>query len=477
MVSPKSSLAVSLALVVFVCLVGTSATAMLIVERGATGTFELSPGQQALLRTQLLASLGLISLASLLMTLAVIRRMLAPVRQLAVALESAAPGQPQPQIPQNLPGRELQHLADATRRMLQQTALASANAKDAETALARRAQSVDRLLEFSQTVQGAGQSEQVYTALAHYLERELGLAGIAILTYEADAVPAVQVRAVQPSAIANPQSPLADLDVTLCPCLRQNLAKQFAPDNSPIRCAIDRSLLLPVTAPAYCIPFHIGSSIQGVAHMALPEKQQWDEQRRALAQTYVNAAVSSLISLHLLEQAEKQSLTDSLTGLYNRHSMERLLQREVALAERHHHAMSLVMIDLDHFKQVNDVHGHAAGDHMLRALADCVRMTLRKTDLAFRYGGDELVIALPQTQLAQAQQVVQKLRQAFAAVDFSHAITGLDRPPTLSIGVAQRAAPHTLALPALLAAADQALYDAKAANRNCVRIYQPPEAA
>jgi diguanylate cyclase (GGDEF)-like protein len=105
-------------------------------------------------------------------------------------------------------------------------------------------------------------------------------------------------------------------------------------------------------------------------------------------------------------------------------------------------------------------------------------MTLRKTDLAFRYGGDEFVIALPTTPLSQAQQVVAKLRQAFAAVDFSSAIAHLDQQPTLSIGIAERSvAQNILTLPALLAAADQALYEAKNANRNCVRTYQPPQAA
>ena len=105
-------------------------------------------------------------------------------------------------------------------------------------------------------------------------------------------------------------------------------------------------------------------------------------------------------------------------------------------------------------------------------------MTLRKTDLAFRYGGDEFVIALPQTPIAQAQQVVQKLRQAFAAIDFSDAIANLEHQPTLSIGVAERSkATHVLTLPALLGAIDAALYDAKSDNRNCVRIYQPQRAA
>jgi two-component system cell cycle response regulator len=114
---------------------------------------------------------------------------------------------------------------------------------------------------------------------------------------------------------------------------------------------------------------------------------------------------------------------------------------------------------------------------MLRAFADCVRITLRKTDLAFRYGGDEFVIALPQTPIAQAQQVVQKLRQAFAAVDFSSAIAHLEQQPTLSIGVAERSAPQNLlTLPSIMSAADAALYDAKNANRNCVRVYEPKAA-
>jgi diguanylate cyclase (GGDEF)-like protein len=148
------------------------------------------------------------------------------------------------------------------------------------------------------------------------------------------------------------------------------------------------------------------------------------------------------------------------------------MQREVALAERHTLPLSVVMIDMDKFKEVNDGHGHAAGDHLLKAFADCVRITLRKTDLAFRYGGDEFVIALPQTGMAQAVQVVHKLRQAFASVDFSHAIAHLEHHPTLSIGVVERSVPQNIVtLQNLLAAADQALYEAKAANRNCVKVY------
>ena len=342
--------------------------------------------------------------------------------------------------------------------------------------LADRARTMDRLLEFSHTIQGAGRVDQIFSTLCHFLQIELELSGIAILTHETDPGPAVQVRAAAPSEFL-PRT-VSEFDPALCPCLRQCQPRVFRAGDAPVRCTIDQYLNLPCSHEAYCIPFNVGRQTQVVIHMLLPHEQQWTEERRQLAQTYANTAQSSLTSLHLLAEAEKQSMTDALTGLFNRRSLERLLTREVALAERHQQPLSIVMIDVDLFKQVNDAHGHAAGDHLLRTFADCVRITLRKTDLAFRYGGDEFVIALPQTPLAQAQQVVHKLRQAFASVDFSFAIANLQAQPTLSIGLAERStALNLLTVPTLLCAADQALYEAKSISRDCVRTYQPPKAA
>jgi diguanylate cyclase (GGDEF)-like protein len=340
----------------------------------------------------------------------------------------------------------------------------------ARLAMDARSATVDRLLDFSQTVQGAGRPEQIFPALSHGLQVELGLAGVVIAAAEAEGLPSIHVRSVWPPTLLRADRPIEQMDHALCPCLRQNLPRTFCAGGSPVRCAIDASLNLSIPADrhaAYCIPFTIGRKTQVLVHMLLPEGQEWDEDRRQIAQTYVNTASSSLITLHHLAEAEKQSLTDGLTGLYNRRSMESLLQREVALAERYAQPLSVVMIDMDLFKEVNDAHGHAAGDHLLRAFADCVRMTLRKTDLAFRYGGDEFVIALPQTPIGQAEQVVHKLRQAFAAVDFSDAIAHLEKHPTLSIGVAERSVPDNLvSLPAIMQAADAALYEAKNASRN-----------
>jgi diguanylate cyclase (GGDEF)-like protein len=344
--------------------------------------------------------------------------------------------------------------------------------------LAQRTRTVDRLLEFSQTVQGVGKADQVFATLAHFLRVELNLAGIVVIASDPEQTPSIQAKASWPDNVLCPEKLISEMDGALCPSLRQNLPRQFKNDGAPVRCVVDQCMTLDAQHPAFCIPFNIGRKVQVLVHMLLPVGEVWVESRRQLAQTYCNTACSTLMSLHLLNEAEQQSMTDALTGLYNRRSMEQLMQREVALAERHGHPLSVVMIDMDKFKEINDAHGHAAGDYLLKAFADCVRITLRRTDLAFRFGGDEFLIALPQTPLTMAQQVVQKLRQAFAAVDFSDAITNLEHQPTLSIGVAERSKPlNLLTLPALISAADAALYDAKSANRNCVRVYQAPKAA
>jgi GGDEF domain-containing protein/HAMP domain-containing protein len=263
-----------------------------------------------------------------------------------------------------------------------------------QKALTLRTRTVDRLLDFSQTIQGAGKAEQVYSTLCHFLQSELSLEGLTILCHDPDSTPATQVKASVPAEFCNPT--ISDVDAALCPCLRQSQPRLFRTD-SPVRCAIDQYLKNPADKPAYCIPFTVGRKLQFVTHMLLPAGENWTEERRQLAQTYVNTAQSSLMSLHLLAEAEQESMTDGLTGLYNRRSMDNLLQREVALSERHGRPLTIFMVDMDLFKQINDGHGHAAGDHLLKSFADCVRMTLRKTDLAFRYGGDEFVIALPTT--------------------------------------------------------------------------------
>ncbi|MBX3666287.1 MAG: diguanylate cyclase [Burkholderiales bacterium] len=167
----------------------------------------------------------------------------------------------------------------------------------------------------------------------------------------------------------------------------------------------------------------------------------------------------------LQEQLQEQALRDSLTGLYNRRYFDDVLERELALARRQHYPVSLVMIDIDHFKQLNDSHGHQAGDAVLRELAKYLTDNSRAGDLICRWGGEEFVAVMPHTPLSGAIRRAEFWRSSFAAHPFSFG--GPEFGNTLSAGVAVW--PGDGDTPEdLLRAADRALYRAKSGGRNRV---------
>ena len=166
-------------------------------------------------------------------------------------------------------------------------------------------------------------------------------------------------------------------------------------------------------------------------------------------------------------QLETLSITDALTGLANRRYLMTRLQEEVQRADRHGTALAVVMVDLDHFKRVNDTHGHAAGDLVLQNVAALMMGSVRATDLAARFGGEELTLVLPHTGTAGALQMAEILRQKIA--EQVHALEGATLQQTVSMGLAawegQGPAPSA---EGLLKRADDALYRAKQGGRNRV---------
>ncbi len=171
------------------------------------------------------------------------------------------------------------------------------------------------------------------------------------------------------------------------------------------------------------------------------------------------------------ERLRLSGLTDGLTGLYNRRHLDTRLAEEVSRAQRHRLSLSCLFIDADHFKRINDEHGHSAGDQVLIALAKRIRDQLRGSDLAARYGGEEIAVLLPQTDHHNASLLAERIRAAIAA---EPVITneGIAIPVTVSIGVAalhtDPGTPPETAANLLLEAADAQVYRAKAAGRNRV---------
>ncbi|WP_404366365.1 diguanylate cyclase [Sphingomonas sp. MMS24-J45] len=258
------------------------------------------------------------------------------------------------------------------------------------------------------------------------------------------------------------------------------------PDNDPLR---------PVIAPAQCwalkrgkfhlnagvrgalccehhvgratvleLPMSAHGEIQGMLKIAtnLPDASAQLAQAQPLATAIADAMSLAVSNIALREKLRTQALRDPLTGLYNRRYMEDALTRFAGLAERSGGHLSAIMIDLDHFKKVNDEFGHAMGDAILREAAAAIMGTLRTSDVACRYGGEELLVILPECGLSEATSKAELLRERIEALSTTYETT-----ISASFGVA--AIPDsTRVLADLLSLADTALYQAKEGGRNRV---------
>jgi diguanylate cyclase (GGDEF)-like protein len=169
-----------------------------------------------------------------------------------------------------------------------------------------------------------------------------------------------------------------------------------------------------------------------------------------------------------LETLAAQSERDALTGIYNRRKLEQTLEAEVLRANRYRHELSVVMFDIDHFKRINDTHGHLIGDEAIRHVAKRALSILRVTDFVARYGGEEFVAILPGEDVSRAAIAAERLRSGVAKA-FS-ATADLSLSLTISLGVTGLR-PDTSGAKGLLSEADQALYGSKQAGRDRVTVF------
>ena len=190
----------------------------------------------------------------------------------------------------------------------------------------------------------------------------------------------------------------------------------------------------------------------------------WADNELLLLHTVADQLAVAVNQAHLFAQMQQQALTDGLTGCYNRRSFELQLERDLHLATRMRQPLSLIMLDLDHFKHINDQAGHDAGDVALCLLADTLRSELRAVDTAARFGGDEFVIILPQANTEGAMLVAERLRKRMSEIEVPNF-----GQVTASLGVATFPF-HASSRDTLVVAADRALYNSKHCGRNRVSI-------
>jgi diguanylate cyclase (GGDEF)-like protein len=164
---------------------------------------------------------------------------------------------------------------------------------------------------------------------------------------------------------------------------------------------------------------------------------------------------------------EKQAVTDQLTTLYNRRAFASMGEKEVGRARRYQRPLALILFDIDHFKNVNDTHGHLVGDQVLRILAEKVTRTTRSTDIVCRYGGEEFIVLMPEAGREEALAMAERLREMVSGITV--VTPGGTLFLTISLGVAELGSGNEETLETLILRADRAMYQAKAAGRNTVR--------
>lgn len=223
-----------------------------------------------------------------------------------------------------------------------------------------------------------------------------------------------------------------------------------------------------------CLPLAVQGETLGL--YCLEASAELDEKRSKsqgqLVMTVGEVIKVSLSNLKLREIMHEQATQDSLTGLFNRRYLHDILPRELHRAMRRNTPMCLAMLDIDHFKHINDTFGHEAGDLLLRELGMALCENVRKSDIVCRYGGEEFVLVFPDSSLEASREHLERVRASIKALHVRHGEQTVGTV-TISIGIAQ-APEHGRTAVELLRAADEAMYSAKHAGRGCIVAHSIP---
>ncbi|POA21792.1 hypothetical protein C1886_04240 [Pseudomonas sp. FW300-N1A1] len=212
----------------------------------------------------------------------------------------------------------------------------------------------------------------------------------------------------------------------------------------------------------HSITYNLSHESQHLGELAFRRNQRFSEQDQANLESLLSTLLFPMRNALLYRAATQSALRDPLTGTGNRIAMDQTLQREIDMARRHTQPLSLLMLDIDHFKRINDTHGHSAGDEVLKAVANSIKNQLRNVDMVFRFGGEEFLILLSNTSREAAAMVGERLRYTAQAEDYQadEALIEL----TVSLGCSTLLPGESAQ--SLLRRADSALYVAKREGRN-----------
>lgn len=220
--------------------------------------------------------------------------------------------------------------------------------------------------------------------------------------------------------------------------------------------------VMPASRSHHSCNYRLEMNKSWLGELTLTRRTKFSDEDTQVFEELLCKLIYPLRNCILFRQAQAAALNDALTGLHNRGAFDNSLKREMDIAQRQHLPMSLLVIDIDHFKAVNDTYGHGGGDHALQLLAQSISNTMRTSDLAFRYGGEEFTLILSNTDVKAASLVAERIR--IAASKLTCVADNKNFGLTISIGAAEFKQGEAAA--ALFDRADQALYQAKKTGRN-----------
>src|SRR5439155_666814 len=256
---------------------------------------------------------------------------------------------------------------------------------------------------------------------------------------------------------------LSELFTRRQPSVISNLQQANIP--AELRAFIDKHSFVSLLAA----PIQTKDIVLG-AFVSLGETKVFNDDDVATASALADFTAIALENAGLFAELQRTAITDPLTGAYNTRFFHEVLGRETARAERYTTPLSLLMIDIDSFKVVNDTFGHVVGNKVLSQIAILLKQAVRNTDFVFRCGGDEFGVALPGTNLEGAMRVAEKILHKVESADILTSLGYTAAPVTVSIGLSEyHRGSH---FETLVAEADQALYASKRSSKNCARAFQ-----
>ena len=200
--------------------------------------------------------------------------------------------------------------------------------------------------------------------------------------------------------------------------------------------------------------------------LVFSRKRKFTETETAELEYLISALLYPLRNALLYQDALKAAQKDALTGICNRAALDEVLSREIDLAHRHERSLGIIIIDIDHFKSINDTYGHTTGDYLIKAMTQSAKQTIRHSDQIFRYGGEEFVVILPETGERGAKRLAERIRRNIETMETRCGASTIRMTASLGIATLNSGEEEH----EFFSRADRALYQAKHDGRNCVRI-------